>query len=77
VVTTNQQLAGRARDLADRAPRGSLERRAAGCVAVALGTTRSIAAARKVLDDIDQADIRGRAGALLAELLKEEPDGQG
>jgi hypothetical protein len=69
VITGNRQLAARARDLADRAARGSLERRAAGVLAVALGTTRSAAAARKVLGDVDQAGIRDRAGEILAELL--------
>lgn len=71
VITGNRQLAARARDIAGRAPRGSLERKAAGVLAVALGTTRSATAARKVLGEVDQDDIRNRAGALLGELLEE------
>jgi hypothetical protein len=58
VTATNpQQFADRARQLADRAPAGSLDRKAALCVA-----------ARKALGDIGQADVRGRAAELLAEL---------
>ncbi len=71
VITGNRQLAARARDLADHAPNGSLERRSAGVLAVALGTTRSVTSARQVLDDIDRADIRNRARELLTELLEE------
>jgi hypothetical protein len=76
-MNANAELAARARSIAARAPRGSQDRKAYGCAAVALANTSTHGAARKALDDIDQADIRGRAGALLAELLKEEPDGQG
>jgi len=72
VVTGNRQLADRARDLAAQAPRGSLERKAAGCLAVALSTTGTVPAARKVLGMIETADIRDRAGQLLGELLQEE-----
>jgi hypothetical protein len=72
VVTGNRLLAARARDLADRAPRGSIECRAAGCVAVLLEQTRTVAAARKLLGEIGQADVRDRAGQLLAELAAPE-----
>lgn len=46
---TNADLADRARQLAAKAPNGSPERKAYGCAAVALSTTGSLAAARKVL----------------------------
>jgi hypothetical protein len=68
VITGNRQLAARARDLAGRAPSGSLDRRAALCVAVLLGTTKTAAGARQALSKIDQADIRTRAETLLGEL---------
>jgi hypothetical protein len=68
VVTGNRLLAARARDLARRAPRGSVECKAAGCLAVLLDDTRSTAAARRLLAEIGQDDVRNRAGQLLAEL---------
>ena len=40
---------------------------------IALGTTRSAAAARKVLAEIDQDDIRIRAEQILGELQQETP----
>jgi hypothetical protein len=69
VTIGNRQLAARARDLAERAPRGTLERRGAGVLSIALGTTLSATAARKVLAEVDQDDIRARAEEILAELL--------
>jgi hypothetical protein len=69
VIIGNRTLAARARDLASRAPRGSLERKAAGCLSVVLGETRTVAAARQVLDTIEAADIRTRAAEMLGELL--------
>ena len=71
VTTGNRTLAARARDLADHASAGSLERKAAGCLAVALGTTSTVTAARKILGDIARADIRDRAAQMLAELADE------
>lgn len=71
VITGNRQLAERARDLGNRAPGASLERKAAICLAVALGTTGTVAAARKALDVIGLADIRNRAEELLAELVQD------
>jgi len=71
VTTGNRTLAARARDLANSASAGSLERKAAGCLAVALGTTNTVTAARKVLSDITTADIRDRATQMLAELADE------
>jgi hypothetical protein len=68
VVIGNRLLAARARDLARRAPRGSRECKAAGCLAVLLDDTRTVAAARKLLAEIGQDDVRKRAGQLLAEL---------
>ena len=65
----NRQLAARARDLAARASAGSLERKAAGCLAVLLDQTRSATAARKLLGEIGQDNVRDRAGQLLGELL--------
>lgn len=63
-MTTNQVLAGRARELAARTPNGSPDRRAFGCAAVALTTASSFTAARKVLE-ADCPDIV-RAAALEA-----------
>lgn len=71
-ITGNRLLAAQARDLARRAPRASLECKAAGCLAVLLDETRSAAAARKLLGEIGPVDIRERAGRLLAELAAPE-----
>jgi hypothetical protein len=61
------------RRLAERAPpRGTVERRAAGVLSIALGTTQLATAARKVLAEVDQDDIRIRAGEILGKLLEEE-----
>jgi hypothetical protein len=53
-------------------PRGTVERRAAGVLSIALGTTQLATAARKVLAEVDQDDIRIRAGEILGKLLEEE-----
>ena len=66
-VTGNRQLAARARDLAARTGE-PVARRAALCCAVALGETRTAAAARKVLDEITQEHIRQAAIELLGDL---------
>jgi hypothetical protein len=71
-VTGNRLLAARARDLARRAPQGSVECKAAGCVAVLLDQTRSAAAARVLLGEIGPVDVRVRAAQLLAELAAPE-----
>lgn len=68
MTTTNATLAAQAREIAASAPSGSLTRRAAGCVAVALHTTTTLAAARKVLGGIDLADVRAAALELLGQL---------
>lgn len=62
-VTTadHRQLAGQARQLADRAPGGSLQRKAALCCAVAVGTTNSVTAARKALAGPRRPRTRGPA----------------
>ena len=68
-MTANRDLAERARQLADRAPRGSFERKVAGCASVALTTTTTTAGARKALREWDgPADIRGGAVKLLDQL---------
>jgi len=65
----NAVLADHAADVARSAGRGSIERRAALCTSVALSTTRTVTAARAVLDDSDvAADIRAAAIAMLGEL---------
>lgn len=70
-MDANTALAARARAIANKAPRGSLTRRSAGCVWIALGTTGTAAGARKVIAEIGPDDIRQAAGGLLAELLTE------
>ena len=66
----NKALGASARAMADRAPAGSIDRRAYGCAAVALSTTRTIPAARKVLDSWDGAmpGITSLPGVRLAAL---------
>jgi hypothetical protein len=70
-MDANPALAARARAIANKAPRGGLTRRAAGCLGVALGTAATPAAARKVIAKIGPEDIREVAGDLLGELLAE------
>jgi hypothetical protein len=70
-MDVNPALAARARAIANKAPRGSLARRSAGCVWIALGTTKTAAGARKVIAEIGADDIREAAGGLLGELLAE------
>jgi hypothetical protein len=64
----NQRFAEVARQRAARETAGSLERKAAGCLAVALSTTGTIASAMLVLDMVAQADVRNTAKALLDSL---------
>ncbi len=72
VILGNRQLAARARDLADRAPRGSLGRKAALSAAVLLDETRSIAAARKLLQRAAaDPEIRQAASDVLDDLGQE------
>lgn len=59
---TNKELATEASALGIAAPLGSPQRKAWLCAAVALGTTTTTAAARKVLAEWDgPADVRDRA----------------
>ena len=69
VVVGNRQLAARARDIAARAPRPSLDRSAALCLAVCLATTGSVNAATRALGDVEQPEIRQAAAQLLARLV--------
>jgi hypothetical protein len=70
-AVTNAELAARARQLADRAARGSLKRKAAGCAAVALGDSRTLATARKILALLWQDDVRLAALDLIDQLAAE------
>jgi len=71
-VTANRDIAGRARQLADKAPGGSMDRRAYGCAGVALSTTGTIAAARKVLGLVRPAEVQAAAMAALDQLASQE-----
>lgn len=64
-MTDNKTIADRARQLAAEARPGTLERKAAGCCAVALATTRSLKAAREALNDVKLLDVRDAAHDLL------------
>lgn len=67
----NAGLAKRARELAAAAGNGSLACRAYGCAAVALATTRTTTAARKVLDGWNgPADVKAAALAALDKLTE-------
>lgn len=70
-VAPNQPLAATARETASRAPGGSLDRRVYGVLAVALGTTRTIAAARKALSDVRPDDVRAAALTALDDLARQ------
>jgi hypothetical protein len=69
-VTGNRLLAERARQAADEAMR---DRRAWLILHVALNETRTIAAARKILDDVADDQLRDLAGRLL-DLLAQDVD---
>jgi G:T/U-mismatch repair DNA glycosylase len=71
-MKTNATLADEASKLADRAAAGSLERRAAGCAAVALRTTRSLDGARRALQTVRDADVRAAAAGLLDQLASND-----
>lgn len=64
----NKTLAEHARQLADQHPGGSPERRAAGCAGVALGTTRSVTAARTALREHLTGDVLDRALRVLDDI---------
>jgi hypothetical protein len=67
-MTNNREFADRESAVCRKAPGGSLERRAAGCVAVAAGTAATVAAARQALQGIGLADVREAALMLLEDL---------
>jgi hypothetical protein len=72
-VTANCDLAVRARQLAAKAPPGSLDRKAALCAAVGLAESSTIDGARRVLDAWPgPAEIKTAAGELLGELLDDD-----
>ena len=67
-TTGNRTLAARARGIAASAPPGP-QRIAAGCAAVALATTRTVAAARAALSgQYLRPEVRAAALQLLGEL---------
>jgi hypothetical protein len=67
----NLDLATTARELADRAPNGSLEKAVAGSVAVTCATTRTVEEARDVLGGLEPVEIREPAIAFLDRLAFE------
>jgi hypothetical protein len=67
----NLDLAASAREMADGAPAGSLEKAAAGSVAVTCATTRNFAEARSVLGGVVPPDVRRAAIELLERLSAE------
>jgi hypothetical protein len=68
MTAANRDLAAHARQLAAAAPRGSLDRKAAGCAAVALAESKTIDGARRVLALLWQADVRQAAEQLVGQL---------
>ena len=72
-MTTNKLLAERARQIAGRAPAGSPDRRAYGCAAVALATTSTLTAARRVLAD-DCPDTTKAAALKALDTLTRSPE---
>ena len=69
VTTANAELAAHARAVADDAAPGMLARKAAGAACIALATTRSLAAARDVLDGWNgPGDVKTAAAQLLHDL---------
>lgn len=69
----NLDLAESARAMADTAPAGSVQRAAAGSVAVSCATTRDVAHAQAVLEGITPKEVRQAALELLGRLAT--PDG--
>lgn len=67
----NLDLAVSARELADGAPPGSLEKAAAGSVAVTCATTRNVIEARSVLDGVIPVEVRRAAIELFDRLSAE------
>jgi hypothetical protein len=74
VIEGNRILAARARDHAARAEPGTLARKAADCACIALATTKSLTAARQVLDGWDgPSDVKAAAAQLLGQLTQDVP----
>jgi hypothetical protein len=69
----NLDLATTAREMADRAPAGSLEKAVAGSVAVTCATTRTIEEARDVLGGIVPVEVRRPAIEFLDRLAVDNP----
>jgi hypothetical protein len=67
----NLDLATVAREVADRAPAGSLEKAVAGSVAVTCATTRTLEEAKDVLGGLEPEEIREPAIAFLERLALE------
>lgn len=65
----NLDLAESAQGIADRAPAGSLEKAAAGSVAVTCATTRDPEHAREVLRGVVPDDVRRAALELFEDLV--------
>lgn len=68
----NIVLAESARELADRAPAGSLQQAAAGSVAVTCATTRDLDQARTVLRGVTPDQVRDAALELLDRLSQDD-----
>ena len=64
----NLDLATTAREMADQAPAGSLEKAVAGSVAVTCATTRTVEEARDVLRGVVPIEVRRPAIQLLDRL---------
>jgi hypothetical protein len=73
-VSPNAELAVRARSIAARAPRGSQDRKAFGCAAVALANTTTHGAARKVLASECPDIAKAAALAALEQLTTAEQE---
>jgi hypothetical protein len=69
----NLDLATTAREMADRAPAGSLEKAVAGSVAVTCATTRTLDEARDVLGGIVPVEVRRPAIEFLDRLAVDNP----
>jgi hypothetical protein len=75
-MMANAELAIIARQTAARAPAGSLDRRAYGCVAVSLLTTSTVTAARKVLVQDCPDSVKAAALEALDQLTRSpQPEG--
>jgi hypothetical protein len=68
----NLDLAATAREAADRAPDGSLEKAVAGSVAVTCATTRTVDDARHVLRGIVPPEVRKPAIDFLDHLVAQD-----